>query len=320
VNAPTESAGRPSAAVIGVCGLIAGVVVVPWLLAWGSLPDPVATHWNLGGDPDGSSAPAVAVAILAGPAVALAAVAVATSRRAGRTAGVAALTPVIVFTATVLAVASAATAVANAGTESWRDARLPIGWAVAFVVVPALAAFAVARASRQAGSAPAPADPPLPRVALRAGQRLAWIGSSTSVWAAPACCVCLAVGIGALVLGGTVLGVVFLLTASVLAAFTSVRVSIGEGGLRAATPLGWPRVTIPLDRISAAEAVDINPIQWGGWGYRGSLHLFGRAAWVLRRGPGLRVDLTDGTTFAVTVDDATEAVAALNGLVARPAT
>jgi hypothetical protein len=72
------------------------------------------------------------------------------------------------------------------------------------------------------------------------------------------------------------------------------------------------RVNIPLERMVAVEAIDVEPTAWGGWGYRGSLRLFGRAAWVLRRGEGIRVDLEDGKTFAVTVDHADEGAAVLN--------
>ena len=39
-----------------------------------------------------------------------------------------------------------------------------------------------------------------------------------------------------------------------------------------------------------------------------------RAAWVVRGGSGVRIELTDGAVFAVTVDNADEAAAVLNGL------
>ena len=44
-------------------------------------------------------------------------------------------------------------------------------------------------------------------------------------------------------------------------------------------------------------------MEWGGWGYRGSLALVKKAAIVLRAGPGLRLDLLNGRTFVVTIDD-----------------
>lgn len=63
----------------------------------------------------------------------------------------------------------------------------------------------------------------------------------------------------------------------------------------------------PTERIERASAVHIDPARWFilgvGWGYRGSLTLFGRAAVILRTGPGLRLDLTDGKSFYITIDD-----------------
>jgi hypothetical protein len=95
----------------------------------------------------------------------------------------------------------------------------------------------------------------------------------------------------------------------------SVRVSVGTNGVRVRPGiLPLALVRLPLDRIQSAQAIDVRPMQWGGWGYRGSLRFATRAAWVVRGGPGLRVDLRDGSTFVVTVDDADHAAAALNAL------
>jgi hypothetical protein len=51
----------------------------------------------------------------------------------------------------------------------------------------------------------------------------------------------------------------------------------------------------------------------GGWGYRGSLKLFRRAAVVTRLGEALQVDLTGARRFCVSVDDPAAFVAALDG-------
>ena len=90
----------------------------------------------------------------------------------------------------------------------------------------------------------------------------------------------------------------FLLTLLVMG---RVRLTVDERGVRL-TPLGGlPIRTIPLDQIVDAAAIEIRPQEWGGWGYRwvpgtGS-------AYVVRRGPGIVVDLADGGRFAVTCDD-----------------
>jgi hypothetical protein len=76
-------------------------------------------------------------------------------------------------------------------------------------------------------------------------------------------------------------------------------------------PRRWPRMSLSLADVATIEVIDdIAPLRYGGWGYRGSLRLYRRAALVLRRGPGLRVKLRDGRVFVVTVDDPQGAVAA----------
>jgi len=76
--------------------------------------------------------------------------------------------------------------------------------------------------------------------------------------------------------------------------------------------LPWPSTHIPLEEIASASAIDVRPIEWGGWGYRGSLTLVKRAAVVLRAGPGLRLDLHGGKVFVVTIDDPETPAALLN--------
>lgn len=81
--------------------------------------------------------------------------------------------------------------------------------------------------------------------------------------------------------------------------------------------LRWPVQTIRLADVVAVEAIDVVPMKHGGWGYRGSLRLFRRAALNLRRGPGLRFQLAGDRTFVVTVNHAEEAAQAIKPLL-RP--
>jgi hypothetical protein len=110
-------------------------------------------------------------------------------------------------------------------------------------------------------------------------------------------------------------GVTFLVSATAVAATSSVRVTVGADGVRTTAAPGWPTVTIPLDRIESADTIDVRPLRWGGWGYRGSVRLFRRAAWVVRAGPGLRLQLRGGRVFVVTLDDAESAAAAVRHFV-----
>jgi hypothetical protein len=81
-------------------------------------------------------------------------------------------------------------------------------------------------------------------------------------------------------------------------------------------PLRWPRTTIALRDVRAVEMIEVDPSRHGGWGYRGSLRLQRRAAVNLRRGPGVRLTLTNGARFVFTVEDATGAAEAIHRAIA----
>jgi hypothetical protein len=77
----------------------------------------------------------------------------------------------------------------------------------------------------------------------------------------------------------------------------------------------WPVQRVTLDRVRRVQAIDLQPIEWGGWGYRGSLRLRKKAAVVLRKGPALRLELDeDFVELAITVDDPAGAVAAITAV------
>jgi hypothetical protein len=87
----------------------------------------------------------------------------------------------------------------------------------------------------------------------------------------------------------------------VLVVFSEIRVTADRRGLRVtAGMVRLPIKRIPLDDIADVSAEHIDPMRWGGWGYR---VLPGRSALVLRAGPGLVVEQRDGRRFAVTMDD-----------------
>ena len=116
-------------------------------------------------------------------------------------------------------------------------------------------------------------------------------------------------------LGGTVT----LVGASVVVlSFVSVEVTIDREGLRARSrPFALARVHLPLEEIESARVVLHRTFSLGissGWGYRGSLRLFRRAAWVLRSGPAIELDLRGGKRFTITVDDAETGAATLQRL------
>lgn len=110
---------------------------------------------------------------------------------------------------------------------------------------------------------------------------------------------CLAVGL--LVLFGTV-------------AFTHVHVRVDREAVDVRCGhIGVPRRRIPLAEVSGAQLAPwISPRSWGGWGYRWRPEK--GTAVVVRRGPGIVIDLGGGHRFTVTVDDAEGAVRTIREL------
>jgi hypothetical protein len=104
----------------------------------------------------------------------------------------------------------------------------------------------------------------------------------------------------------------------VLELCSKIRVTVDERALTIRYGrLGWLRQRMAIERILAATAFELDPWAHGGWGYRGSLKLLGKAAVVVRAGQALRLDLRDGKRLSITVDDAETAARLVNGFVQR---
>jgi hypothetical protein len=119
----------------------------------------------------------------------------------------------------------------------------------------------------------------------------------------------------------TYLNAAHLLVVVVLELFARVRVSVDGRELRIRFGyLGWLRQRVALSRIGAARSFRLEPMEHGGWGYRGSLRFFGRASVVVRSGPALGLVLDAGRQLSITVDDAESAARVINAIIAqRPA-
>ena len=100
--------------------------------------------------------------------------------------------------------------------------------------------------------------------------------------------------------------------------FSRIRVSVGPRELSIRYGhLGWLRQRIPLARIEAARDFRLEPMEHGGYGYRGSLRFSGRAALVVRGGPALGLELDGGKRLSISVDDAEIGARAINRLIAQ---
>ncbi|ACQ78373.1 conserved hypothetical protein [Beutenbergia cavernae DSM 12333] len=284
------------------------------------LPDVTASHWSGSGAADGFTASVPFWAWTTAVAAAIAAVAtiVAYARRVLPFVAVWCVVggAFVTALAALLWTASAAATLRAPGPE---QALLGAGGVAALFVPFAWAGLAFLAHGRPAVVRPEPASiEPLP---LADTERAAWSTTLTSRMF-----LYLAAGVG--VLGGLMtfsaangnpetrgifvpLAVLFVGVAFMLLVLARVRVSVDGRGLRLTSWLGFPVTRIPLDDVAAARAEQLEPGEWGGWGYR---WMPGRTAFVLRRGPALVVDRRDGRQFAVTLDDPATPAALLERL------
>ena len=317
------AANRSRACVWLGVGLPAVIVVVsfaPVLLFWSRLPDRVASHFDGAGRADGSMAIEVFFLVTSSMVFIGLGLAIGTARRqrslpAGSDAMAGFLGP---FIAALGGGLMMTTAVSQRDIDDWTDAP-NVWWSLPVVLAGAVTAGIVgARLGSRlsAGGDAAALDAPI--MDLGRGEQAVW---TASVRSTPLLLSGLASVIGGVVLGVAMdpwSGLVILACALPLMTLAQVRVRVDRVGLRVTYGwLPWPRTSLSVDRIDVASVIDVRPSHWGGWGYRGSLKLADRAAVVLRAGPGIRLDLTNGKVFVVTIDDPDTGVALLNAQVRR---
>jgi hypothetical protein len=306
-------------AAVGLLG-----VAVPMQLLSSRLPEPIAVHWGADLQPDGARAQRSA---LAPPALIIAgALLLSLIGASGAYVGGRAGRLVIVTFGSGLAAATNATIIfRNLDKAIWSDAgpQTPALLALQFGVALGAAALAHAIAWRAWRTVQPPAAPKGPTLPLADGARAYWSGSASNRVLLGVC--------GYLLLQAFVLwalaprlrllpvwlalhAVVFV----VLELFSRIRVSVdGRGVVVRYGHLGLWTQHVPLDRIVSAHAIELDPIAHGGWGYRGSRKLFGKASIVVRSGPAVQLDLRGGQQLFITVDDAATAARLLNGLIGR---
>ena len=147
--------------------------------------------------------------------------------------------------------------------------------------------------------------------------RAAWTGRAHLAWWLPL--VLIAIGVILAVSARSLVGAIpAALLLLVYLAFGWIKVTVDVRGLQIRYGvLPRPVTSVPLGDIRRVERIDLAPLEWGGWGYRGSRKAFGRAAVVLRSGDAIKLQLTDGSEFAVTVDDAATGAALLADLIGQ---
>jgi hypothetical protein len=289
------------------------------LLSIAHLPEPLATHWSGSGVPNGSMRLAPYLAVLASVVLVPALL---SFPRSGETVGAQARWTLgtVSFVSALVALLSAATVWANWDRARWNEARsIPFALVAATVGVSLLLAILVSGLVRPSFGVQTPARVESP-LELGAQERVFWTGSAENRPEA-------LFSVALLVMSALAVQVfelwhmlVLLCAAVMLEHVSKIRVVVnGQRLMVRYGRLGWVRQRIDLRRVLGASAFDLVPMARGGWGYRGSLWIFGRASVVVRRGPALRLELENGRVFSITVEDANTAADLINGLLVQNA-
>ncbi len=313
----------------GIAGIVIAVIAaLPVLLYRSRLPNPMATHWDYSGRPDGSAHPitfVVGTIVLVLVLTAIAALVAIRGNLAIRRARVT-YSMIWGFTAGVVISLQCVAVWANLDRPDWTGARsLNGGLAIIFAsgVVLAGVAALLGRIGPDA-TPPRPANGTVPALQLDPGQRAVWVSTarnqamitvSTTMFAAGVILLALAILVtsaAAFVPVGSILTGVGLF----MLAWCRVRVIVDERGMRVALGLGWPGWTFARSDITDARVEDRRAMAYGGWGYRGTSR--GAPTLMIRSGECLVIELAGGRTFAVSVDDAAAGAALLNRLRTEP--
>lgn len=287
--------------------LLLGAMVAPLVLYGGDLPDPMAIHWGLSGKPDGSMSPIVLLVVLPGLYVAIH---WAVTRVLARTPYEApSFIAGLFFLGTLLAGVSWLTVLANRGSATWEAADEVGLLQILIAVVPALVVGYIGWYIAGGKSVErAPSGDAMPALEISEPRAAVWSGRGTGR-------VLLAIGLALIIIGLATWGwstVVLALLGLVVLVFAEVRVTVSQKG--AVVSMGWlgiPSWTVPLGAISRAEVETVNPMAYGGWGYRLRP---GVQALVTRRGESLRLVRDDKADLVLTVDDAATGAGLINSM------
>jgi len=295
---------------LGWAGLWIVLGLIPLAIGWSHMPDPMATHWGVGGLPNGQM-PLAAVPLLIVGIVAIGLLTTSLFRWEGEPTAEA--VAMIGLMGAIGVSLSVSLVVLNWDAVSWEQAEPFTWWHIAVVVVLGIGGVAI---GYQVGKRWYP--PPVRTrevidtavIEVADGESVTWTGVCRVWWP-----LALVGGVGIVFLvmpdWWKVLGLLFFALAFL---FSAVFVTVNDEGIE--VRLGGRILVrrIGLDKVVRAVSIDLEPARWGGWGWRVAP---GRSAIVLRRGDAIEITFADDRQFAVTVDDAATGAALLNGLRAR---
>lgn len=287
-------------------------IVLPALLLRDRLPSPLATHWS-GSGPDGSTDGSVFFGVSAAVWIVAWASLLFGARRPVRQFHA----PWVLGFGGFLAGIVGLTVLANLDVPEWSAAD---DLSLAAMVAPVALALALAGVTALLERAvPVDVVAPIPApstTGLRPGERFYWSGSTQAAWWFPPAVSAIGVASAsaAFVTGApTVLLLALGVLLPLLALLTSrANLTVTPAGVTARLNARYPRRAVPVAAIAGAEAIDVVPLRWGGWGWRVTPKA---TALIVRRGEGVRLRLSSGRDLVVTVDDAATAASLINDLV-----
>jgi hypothetical protein len=292
--------------------------LLPFWLFGARLPEPLASGWNLSGQPTGSTSIVVMALLIAVFSAILAFNLFKLAFRPNAARGeVSHPMGVTTFAAGALAALSWITTRANLDATTWKQADLSVLSAVplSILVIAALGAI-VGRAGRALEAEPGPAANSPPSAGLPMHVRAFWVGTARATGVVSLAVIILIMALMSLSASHGI-GIFHVVIGLNLLLCTAIRVTVDRSGVRIAYGLlGWPVQRLRLAQIRQASTVQVKRIPWGGWIYQGSLNLLRRATVGVRDGQGIRLELEGERTLDIAIDDAEQAAGVINDLVA----
>ena len=307
--------------VISIAAIVAILVVLP------DLPDPIATHWNFAGEVDGTGPVWFAFIAVGVMPLAYSAFVILMARPRpgeGITTAMRLMAATAPFLSATLSITIAGSVVLQRGIASAADAP-NIGWLVAAGFGSGILLAVASWFVLPKGAPSEVTEQPVTAMPLAASEKAAWMqrispsrGALVVLSIAVGVLVIAAAAMWALVATPIALGfTLFVLLITALVSSTLVwRVTVGAGGLRVRSRVGWPDYRVPLDDIVSVSTIDVDPVRdFGGWGIRWG----GDRRWgvITRRGDAIEVRRRNGSAFVVTVPDAGEGASLLASLAGR---
>ncbi len=318
----------PLAAVLVASGVIAAITA--------ELPDRIATHWGVGGAPNGFAPSWVAPLLpllTGGLSALLLAVLIISGAHRARSGPLRLFCALNGGLASLIATISLASVVPQRGLAAAEVASFQFGMlALALCLVPA-AAVAGCCWLIAPKLAPLPVGvslvEPFP---VAASERTVWlqhVGLGLTkqmllmvallvpmlgmIWAALGSPSAESAAALWAVSGGLLFPLLIL-----VALTSSWHVSAGEHGLSARSAAGWPSIHVPLQAMVSVRVVEVDALtEFGGWGFR--LGVNRRFGLIFRSGASIEVERNDGKrTFVLPVADAATGASLLAGLLAQP--